>query len=671
MQPQPISFSMLAQQAVEQHQNLQSAVAKPGVVVVNSSVGGFFSYSLSERRAFTLFVNEALQNDPDLKGELPINPDSDGLINLAKQSILLCKLVNFVRPNTISEQKIVRMIQSPIHRIQNHNLALFGCKDLGCSTVNLSAEDIDSGNILSIFALLWQIIKVSLLSKVNVDIHPELVALLRQGEDINAFVRGAPEATILRWFNYHLQLAGHPRGVNNFGDDVKDGENFLVLLQQVAPQLVPRGVHLQETDPQRRVDLLCNYANQLGVGKFASPNDILNGNEKLNLALSADIFNKYSGLVASQHPDFIQALSEAEKAYKDKYEEEVRQRNLRWQQEEEERARRWAEEERARQLKFEEQERQMQMQQEQLRANQSNYNAESDQANQRQRQIERELEEKALRLEEEKRKLEMALEQARLNEESRRQAFEAAMRLQEASKRDAEERQRKFQEEMMRREQAAREMQEKAAIEAARVRAWEDYFKKQEEEARRKQEEEAKRQEEERRRNMEEQARQAAWAEYNKNQEALRQQQLQQQQQQLQQQQLQQQLQQQQLQQQLQQQQLQQQLQQQQLQQQLLQQQQQQQLYTTVQTVQPVYTTTIQQPTLTTVTVIPQQPQVVLVQQPQPTTTITFVNQPQPATVTIIDAPTAQFNQVGLTTTTMYQPAPVVTTTTSTTVIHH
>ena len=31
----------------------------------------------------------------------------------------------------------------------------------------------------------------------------------------------SPEELLLRWFNYHLERAGHPRRVTNFSDDIK------------------------------------------------------------------------------------------------------------------------------------------------------------------------------------------------------------------------------------------------------------------------------------------------------------------------------------------------------------------------------------------------------------------------------------------------------------------
>jgi plastin-1 len=35
---------------------------------------------------------------------------------------------------------------------------------------------------------------------------------------------------LLNWANYHLGKAGHPKKLENFSDDLKDGEAYAVLL---------------------------------------------------------------------------------------------------------------------------------------------------------------------------------------------------------------------------------------------------------------------------------------------------------------------------------------------------------------------------------------------------------------------------------------------------------
>lgn len=87
-------------------------------------------------------------------------------------------------------------------------------------------------------------------------------------------MRVTPEVNLLRWFNYHLKRAQHPRSVNNFSHDVMDGENYLVLLHQNAANLEPPDVY-REPDPRKRAEMECKYAGQLDCFNFVTPKDIL------------------------------------------------------------------------------------------------------------------------------------------------------------------------------------------------------------------------------------------------------------------------------------------------------------------------------------------------------------------------------------------------------------
>lgn len=72
-----------------------------------------------------------------------------------------------------------------------------------------------------ILGLIWQIIKIGLLSKIDIQFHPELYRLLEPGEALEAFVKLPADQILLRWVNYHLKNAGVSRRVENFSTDVK------------------------------------------------------------------------------------------------------------------------------------------------------------------------------------------------------------------------------------------------------------------------------------------------------------------------------------------------------------------------------------------------------------------------------------------------------------------
>lgn len=83
--------------------------------------------------------------------------------------------------------------------------------------------------------------------------------------------------------------------VTNFSADVKDGENYTVLLSQLAPEFCSRQP-LQTRDLLQRAEEVLGNAEKLNCRKFLTPTSLVAGNPKLNLAFVANLFNTIPGL---------------------------------------------------------------------------------------------------------------------------------------------------------------------------------------------------------------------------------------------------------------------------------------------------------------------------------------------------------------------------------------
>lgn len=83
--------------------------------------------------------------------------------------------------------------------------------------------------------------------------------------------------------------------VKNFSTDVKEGDNYTILLNQLAPDLCSRDP-LQTRDLLQRADEVLANADKLGCRKFLTPTSLVAGNPKLNLAFVANLFNTCPGL---------------------------------------------------------------------------------------------------------------------------------------------------------------------------------------------------------------------------------------------------------------------------------------------------------------------------------------------------------------------------------------
>jgi len=255
---------------------------------------GEHTYSEEEKVAFSEHINQCMRSDPLVARHLPLDSASDDLFNRTFDGLLFCKLINLAVPDTID----VRAINSKeslnlYQKTENINLALNAAKSIGCTVVNIGAQDLIEGRPILILGLLWQIIRIQLLSHVSLKEHPELVVLLNEGETLAAFLKLPPEMILLRWVNYHLEKAGSARRVTNFTSDISDAVVYSTLLHQLNPSLC--GL-CNEADASTRAAHVIRNARALGVSTFLNPKDIVDGNKKLNMTFVAQIFNTCPGL---------------------------------------------------------------------------------------------------------------------------------------------------------------------------------------------------------------------------------------------------------------------------------------------------------------------------------------------------------------------------------------
>lgn len=267
------------------------------------------TYSQEEKEAFVDHINDRLSGDPDLKGLVPVSPDGNDLFVKQKDGRLFSKLINVAVKDTIDERTINKKANMSVYQqLENQNLVVNSAKGIGCTVVNIGAQDLVDGRETLVLGLLWQIIRVGLMSQISLTAHPELFRLLEPGEDINDLLKLPPEQILLRWMNYHLKKSGSPKRVNNFSGDIKDSEAYTLVLNQLSSQCDK--APLNESDPSKRAEMTLVNADKLGCRKFVKARDIVAGNPKLNLAFVANLFNTCPGL---------EPLSEEEKAKLDEW----------------------------------------------------------------------------------------------------------------------------------------------------------------------------------------------------------------------------------------------------------------------------------------------------------------------------------------------------------------
>lgn len=101
-----------------------------------------------------------------------MDPQSEALFTETSDGLILCKLINLAEFDTIDTRALnVASAKKPnlsiFQKIENMNLALNAAKSIGCVVTNVNAKDIIDGNSILILGLIWQIIRIQLLSSIR------------------------------------------------------------------------------------------------------------------------------------------------------------------------------------------------------------------------------------------------------------------------------------------------------------------------------------------------------------------------------------------------------------------------------------------------------------------------------------------------------------------------
>lgn len=171
--------------------------------------------ALAEQAYYSKSLTNFLLNDADLSPDLPISPLD--LPEKLKSGIVLCKLINYIKPDTIRPSSIIlKNPCSPHQQKFNLNLAINSLRFLDPTLPACSYKSILSSDHEVISEILWRIFRFHYLKQVSAENYPGLAELLHPGEDLSNVYLLNPESCLLKWVNFCLGSDGN--GLENLED---------------------------------------------------------------------------------------------------------------------------------------------------------------------------------------------------------------------------------------------------------------------------------------------------------------------------------------------------------------------------------------------------------------------------------------------------------------------
>ena len=239
-------------------------------------------------------INKLLENDEELKGKLPIVPESNEVFKKIKDGVILAKLVNMAAPGTVDERVIIKDPgMTTQDKKSNVNLVINSAKSIGCLIEATSDDVLNEVRNLDV-DLLYQVLKPIVYKKISVQEFPQMLRFKQDKEEVEELLTLGPEDFLKRWFNYHLAKINHPNKLENFGEDLKDSEKYTLLLN-ILNESCDKSA-LDQTDLLERAKKVLENAPKIGANVYIKPCDIPSANEHLNKFFSAELFMANHGM---------------------------------------------------------------------------------------------------------------------------------------------------------------------------------------------------------------------------------------------------------------------------------------------------------------------------------------------------------------------------------------
>ena len=251
-------------------------------------------YDKDLMKTYIQTINKCLCDDEDTRDKIPIDPDSEeDVFEKLKDGVILGKLESLADKNVLDEDALKTGDNLTDEDKKNKVDKVIEAADkLGCPT-KINPGDILRGKKKKDQDIVGDILARVMVPPRIIKEHPDSDDLVQEGETKDDLAKAPVNEFLKRWVNKHIKLAGHPKTIENLGDDLRDGEVYTVLLNNIAPEDCDKSP-LDETDPTERMRKIKVISKKLGVDTSAMPESLASGKEEIGQLFNGEIFNAFT-----------------------------------------------------------------------------------------------------------------------------------------------------------------------------------------------------------------------------------------------------------------------------------------------------------------------------------------------------------------------------------------
>ena len=250
-------------------------------------------YDKDLMRTYIQTMNKCLCDEEDTRNKIPIDPESEEeVFEKLKDGIVLAKLESLIDRNKINENELKKGEDlSDDDKKNNVTNVLDAAEKLNVPT-KLKPVDVLSGKKKKDQDLVGDLLDKIMAPPETILNNADTDDLVKEGETKEDLANGPVDDFLKRWVNKHLKAAGHPKEIENFGDDLKDGEVYTVLLNNLFPDDCDKSP-MDESDINQRMQKVLDNAKKAGVDSAASPEGLASGKEPYGRLFVGEIYNTF------------------------------------------------------------------------------------------------------------------------------------------------------------------------------------------------------------------------------------------------------------------------------------------------------------------------------------------------------------------------------------------